>query len=63
MLKLKLFILGSIEEMTHKVSWSKYNELQSSAILIMVGSLVFGILIGLIDLTFKHAISWFYNFF
>ncbi|MCG8340302.1 MAG: preprotein translocase subunit SecE [Cytophagales bacterium] len=63
MSKLKSFILESAEEIRDKVSWPKYSELQNSSILVIVASLIFAIVIGLIDLVFKNAISWFYNTF
>ena len=59
--KLKTYILDSIDEIRNKVSWPKFNELQSSAILVLVASLIFAILIGFVDLGFKEALSWFYN--
>jgi len=46
-----------------KVSWPKYAELQSSSILVLVASLIFALLIGVIDLAFENAMQWFYNAF
>ncbi len=59
--KLKNYILDSIDEIRNKVSWPKFNELQSSAILVLVASLIFALVIGLIDLGFKNALAWFYR--
>jgi preprotein translocase subunit SecE len=59
--KLKNYILDSIDEIRNKVSWPKFNELQSSAILVLVASLIFALLIGVIDLGFKNALAWFYK--
>jgi len=59
--KLKNYILDSIDEIRNKVSWPKFNELQSSAILVLVASLIFAIVIGLIDLGFKNVLTWFYR--
>ena len=59
--KLKNYILESIDEIRNKVSWPKFNELQSSAILVLVASLIFAIVIGLIDLSFKETLTWFYT--
>jgi len=39
--KVKNYILDSIDEIRNKVSWPKFNELQSSAILVLVASLIF----------------------
>ena len=59
--KIKNYILDSIDEIRNKVSWPKFNELQSSAILVLVASLIFAIVIGLIDLSFKKGLTWFYT--
>lgn len=63
MLKLKTFIKESVEEMRNKVSWPKYAELQNSSILVLVASLIFALVIGLIDLVFKETMDWFYSAF
>jgi preprotein translocase subunit SecE len=63
MSKIKSFILGSIDEIRHKVAWPLYSEIQSSSMLVLTASFVFAVLIGVIDLVFKNAITWFYNAF
>ncbi len=59
--KLKNYILDSIDEIRNKVSWSKFNELQSSAILVLVASVIFALVIGLVDFGFRSALQWFYK--
>ena len=59
--RVKNYLLESIEEVRNKVSWPKFSELQSSAILVLVASLIFALVIGLIDVGFKNALSWFYR--
>jgi preprotein translocase subunit SecE len=59
--KIKNYILESVDEIRNKVSWSKFSELQSSAILVLVASLIFALVIGLVDLGFKNALTWFYR--
>ena len=59
--KVKAYILDSIDEIRNKVTWPKFNELQSSAILVLVASLIFAFVIGLIDLGFKNVLTWFYR--
>ncbi|MDH5396531.1 MAG: preprotein translocase subunit SecE [Cyclobacteriaceae bacterium] len=61
MQKLKKFVLESVDEMKHKVSWPKYNELQSSSVLVLVASLIFALVIWVIDLAFENSMGWFYN--
>ena len=55
------FIKESIEEMKSKVSWPKYSELQSSSLLVLVASLIFALLIGLIDFLFKNGVGAIYT--
>ena len=63
MQKLMEFFKESYDEMIHKVTWSKYSDLQSSSVLVLVASLIFALMIGLIDLVFENSMSWFYNAF
>lgn len=59
--KVKTYILESIDEVRNKVSWPKFNELQASAVLVLVASLIFALVIGLIDFGFSNALAWFYR--
>ena len=59
--RIKKYILESIDEVKNKVSWSNFNELQSSAILVLVASIVFAIIIFVIDSGFQNALAWFYR--
>lgn len=63
MKKIKQYILESYDELRYKVSWPKYNELQSSSILVLVASIIFAVVIGLIDMAFDNMLSWYYNAF
>jgi preprotein translocase subunit SecE len=57
------FIKGSVDEMTTHVTWSKYSELQSSTILVIVASVIFAVMIGLIDFLFKNVMGSIYESF
>ncbi len=61
--KLTAFLKDSVEEVRTKVSWPKFSELQSSSTLVLVASLIFAILVGLVDLGFENAMGWFYQSF
>lgn len=61
MQRIRNYILESIDEVKNKVTWSKFNELQSSAILVLVASLIFAMVIGLIDFGFQNGLAWFYK--
>ena len=53
--------MDSIDEIRNKVTWPKFSELQSSAILVLVASFIFAVIIGFIDLGFKNVLTWFYK--
>jgi preprotein translocase subunit SecE len=61
LLKLKKFIVESVDELRNKVTWPKFSELQSSSVLVLVASLIFAIIIGAIDFVFDNIMGWFYN--
>lgn len=60
---LRLFILDAWNELRYKVTWPTYKELQRSTILVLVASLIFALLIGVIDFAFKNALDVFYGLF
>ena len=61
MSKIVQYIKESYDEMVHKVTWSKYSDLQNSSILVLVASLIFALFIGLVDLGFENLLKWYYN--
>jgi len=61
MSKVIAFFKESYDELTHKVSWPKYSELQNSAILVLVASLIFALMIGVIDYAFDNLMSFIYE--
>ena len=63
MQKIGNYFAESWDEIKNKVSWSSYSELQSSAILVLVASTIFALVIGAMDWVFKTGLQWFYNAF
>ena len=59
--KLTTYFSESWDEIKNKVTWSKVSELQGSAILVLVASTIFALVIGSIDWVFKTGLAWFYN--
>ncbi|WP_026461725.1 preprotein translocase subunit SecE [Adhaeribacter aquaticus] len=59
--KVKNYISETMEEMRFKVSWPSYSELQKSSVLVLVGSLVFAVVVGAVDLVYKETLEFFYN--
>jgi len=62
-MNVKNFVVESVDEMKNKVTWPKYSSLQNSAILVLVASLIFSLVIGVIDLSFENIMTWFYDLF
>lgn len=57
------FLKASWEEVQHNVTWPKFSELQSSSTLVLVASLIFALMVGLIDVVFENALNAFYQSF
>ena len=50
-------------EVTENVTWPKFTDLQSSSVLVLVASLIFALLVGVVDLAFKSGFDLFYSSF
>jgi len=61
MSKVITFFKESYDELVHKVSWPKYGDLQNSAILVLVASLIFALMIGAIDYAFENIMEFVYQ--
>jgi preprotein translocase subunit SecE len=53
----------SYDELLHKVSWPTWSELQSSAIVVSVASLVIALVVYLMDISFSSLLRGFYTWF
>ncbi|MFN0187566.1 MAG: preprotein translocase subunit SecE [Bacteroidia bacterium] len=63
MQKISAYIQDSYNELMNKVSWPTWAELQSSAIVVLVATLIFGCVIFLIDAVFQGTLNVIYNLF
>ncbi len=55
------FIKNSWEEVTQHVTWPAYSQLQSSATLVLVASLIFAVVVGLFDFAIENGLRLFYE--
>ena len=55
------YLKESYAEMTKKVSWPSWDKLQNSAIVVMVASVIFAIVIFAMDFCFQHLMSFIYT--
>jgi preprotein translocase subunit SecE len=60
---MKKYITESIQELTNKVSWPSWAQLQSSTILVAVSSVIIALIISLMDLGFDTILGEFYSIF
>jgi preprotein translocase subunit SecE len=63
MAKVVQFVKESYEEMTQKVTWPTWGELQNSAVLVLVASLIIGIIIFAMDKGANFVLDAFYKSF
>jgi preprotein translocase subunit SecE len=63
MKKIMLYLQESYKELVFKVTWPSWKELQGSAMLVMVSSLIIAIVVALMDLGFKEMMSAIYSLF
>ena len=63
MSKLTNYFRETAEEMRYKVTWPSLEELQKSAGLVLLGSLIFAVVVGVMDVIFKEGLEAFYNSF
>ena len=59
--KIALYFKESYNELAQKVSWPTWSQLQNSAILVMVASLIFALVIFAMDISFKNIMTFIYN--
>ena len=61
--KLSNYFRATIEEMRYNVTWPSTTELQKSAGLVLIGSLIFAVVVGIMDISFESVLKAFYNSF
>ena len=62
-LKINAYIRESYDELMHKVSWPTWSELQGSAIVVSVASLIIALVVFLIDEAFRNILLQVYKLF
>ncbi len=62
-MRIKSYIAESYKELTQKVTWPTWPELQNSAIVVMIASLIIAIVIYLMDVAFSKLMTLIYSLF
>lgn len=60
-MKVGRYLREVYDEMVQKVSWPTWRELQSSALIVMIASLLIAAVVLVMDLTFERALDWVYR--
>lgn len=63
MAKIGTYIKESTDELLNKVSWPTWQELQSSAVIVLVASVIFALIIYLMDTSFSNLMKFIYGLF
>ncbi len=56
------YIKDSYKELVEKVTWPSFAQLQSSTIVVMVASLIFAIIVLVMDVSFETVMQGIYKF-
>ncbi|MBN2806969.1 MAG: preprotein translocase subunit SecE [Prolixibacteraceae bacterium] len=62
-MKIGIYVKESYNELVHKVTWPTLKELQNSAIIVMVASIIIALVIFLMDLVFENLLDFIYSLF
>ncbi|MBK9290798.1 MAG: preprotein translocase subunit SecE [Bacteroidia bacterium] len=57
------YVKESYTELMQKVSWPTWSELQSSAMVVSIASLIIALVVYLMDLSFRTVLENFYRLF
>ncbi len=63
MSKIRTYIEESVDELTHKVSWPTWAELQSSGIVVLIASVIIALIIFVMDFSFSKIMEFIYKSF
>ena len=61
MAKIATYVKESWKELTTKVTWPTWDKLQSSALLVMVTTLILSVIIWLIDVVIRNVMTGIYQ--
>ena len=56
------YIKESYKELVEKVSWPTFAQLQSSTIVVMVATLIFALVVLVMDISFENLMKGIYSF-
>jgi len=60
-MSIKGYFKESFTELVHKVTWPTWSELQNSAVLVMVATLIIALIVWLMDFSFGQVMEFVYG--
>ena len=63
MMRVRAYILETWNELIHKVSWPTWSDLQNSAVVVMIGTLIISLIIFAMDVSFRNIMEMIYSLF
>jgi preprotein translocase subunit SecE len=60
-MKIKGYLQEAFTELVHKVTWPTWSELQNSATLVMVATLIIALIVAAMDFSFSRIMEMIYN--
>jgi preprotein translocase subunit SecE len=61
--KLVSYVKECSDELLHKVSWPSWSELQNSAIVVSIASLIIALVVYMMDISFQKILENYYQLF
>jgi preprotein translocase subunit SecE len=61
--RLTAYLKDSYDELKHKTSWPTWSELQGSAIVVSVASLIIALVVYVMDISIRTLLEQFYKLF
>ncbi|RPI10727.1 MAG: preprotein translocase subunit SecE [Acidobacteriales bacterium] len=58
---LKKYLQESFTELFHKVTWPTWTELQNSAVLVMIATLIIALIVAAMDFSFSKIMEFIYS--
>ncbi len=63
MAKIKSYLIDTYQELVNKVSWPSWQELQNSAVIVMIASFIIALLVFVMDISLKNIMQIIYGLF
>ena len=60
-MNIKGYFQESFTELMHKVTWPTWSELQNSAVLVMVATLIIALIVAAMDFSFSRIMEFIYG--